>query len=183
MHFSKYIKYYLSPITNILKTDNISFSVTSKLDYSEDPEGWEWKHTDIIINGISLFKRLYEYEKSEARRTKTDENLAGKYIGIDPYDLSKILNSVNRDGLSVWQCSICRSSLCSACLVCKYRVSLFYVEFYDFRQLAMPIPFNESRRSHQETIEKCKWNYGPFGPFKFNRFKFFRAFRSLAQRP
>lgn len=182
MHFSKYIKYYLSPITNILKTDNISFNVTSELDYSEDLEGWEWKHTDIIINGISLFKRLYEYEKSEARRTKTDENLAGKYTGIDPYHLSKGLNRGNRNELSVWQCSVCKSSLCSSDLACKYKINPFYVEFYDFRQLPKPIPFDNSKEPHPETIEKYKWNYQPFGPFKFNRLEFFKAVKSLSQR-
>ena len=132
MTLTNKIKLYLRYLLSSFKTDTIEFKVSSELDYDVDPEGWEWKHTDIIINNKSLFKRLYEYERSEAGRTKTNIALAGEYIGIDPYHLSKALNRGNSNELSVWQCSVCRS-YCSSYLVCKYKVGLFYVEFYDFR--------------------------------------------------
>lgn len=179
MDFFTKIKLYTRYLAGNFKTDTVEFKVTSELDYDEVPEGWEWKRTDIIINNKPLFERLREYELAEARRTKTSPELAGKYLGIDPQDLFKTLNGGNNSELAVWQCSICRSSLCSSDLVCKYKVGPFYVEFYDFRQKPNPIPFNNSEEPHHETIEKYKWNYEAFGPFRFNRKAFFKSLASV----
>jgi len=179
MGLSQRIKRYIRYLLRNTKTDSIAFKVSVETDYTEDPEGFPWEHTDIIINNKSLFDKLYDYESSEDSRTKTNAGLAGKYIGIDPHDLVKILKKGNTDCLSTWQCSICRSSLCATSLVCKYRVNPFTVEFYDFRQQPNPVPFN-NQKMHQETLAKCKWNYAAFGPFRFNKTAFFKELAKLA---
>lgn len=172
------IKPYLRyPLRNA-KIESIEFKVNIDIDYSEDKEGIPWPHTDIIINNKSLFEKLYEYEKSEARRTKTNENLAGKYIGIDPQHLIKTFKNGNSQNLSAWQCSICKSSLCASDLICKYKVTLFTIELHGFRQQSNPVPFN-NQELHNATIEKSKWNYSAFGPFKFNRQNFFKELSKL----
>ncbi|MBU1132850.1 hypothetical protein KKG08_01095 [Patescibacteria group bacterium] len=172
------IKLYLKYLLGRTKRDSIEFRVNTDIDYSEDPNGFPWKHTDIIINNKSLFDRLHDYESPEARRTKTNIDLAGKYIGVDPQFLVKILKGESTDSLSVWQCSICRSSLCASDLVCRYRVTPFIVELYDFRQQSKPVPF-DNQELHNETIEKSKWNYSAFGPFKFRRVTFFKELSKI----
>ncbi len=156
-----------------IKKDLIEFKVNTDIDYNETPEGIPWKHTDIIINEESLFDSLRSYESFEAQRTKTNVDIAGKYIGIDPQDLNKICTSGNKDNFSAWQCSTCRSSLCASNLVCKYKITPFTIELYDFRQQSNPMPLNQ-QKLHNATIEKSKWNYSAFGPFKFDRISFFK---------
>ena len=171
---SLYLRYFLRNI----RTDSIGFRVNTDMDYSEDKEGIPWAHTDLVINNRSLFEQLYEHEKSEAARTKTDADLAGKYLGIDPGDLSKIFKKGSTDSFSAWQCSICRSSLCASDLVCRYRVTPLFVELYDFRQQSNPAPF-KNLQLHDATIEKSKWNYSAFGPFKFSRRGFFKELSKI----
>ena len=77
------LRYWLDKILKHFRTDVITFKISTEIDDKEIP----WDYTDIIINQKSLFERLKEYELSEARRTKTNVELAGKYIGVDPYFL------------------------------------------------------------------------------------------------
>ena len=99
-------------------------------------------------------------------------------MGIDPKGLIRTFKRGTGGEISIWQCSICKSSLCASDLVCKYKVTPFIVEFYDFRQQSNPIPFN-NQKLHEETIEKSKWNYSALRPFKFNRHKFFKELSKL----
>jgi len=168
-------RYLLSPLTNKLKSDTVSFNVATDIDYSEDPEGWEWKHTDILINGRSLFDRLKEWELGQAKVTKTDRDLAGMYIGIDPTDLKKILEKNDYKEVSLWQCSKCRSGLCSSHLVCKMKKDPLFVYLYDFHQ----VPFNRHDSVHPEARERTKWDYNYFGPFKFSRKQLAKELASL----
>ncbi|EKE00069.1 MAG: hypothetical protein ACD_22C00098G0001 [uncultured bacterium] len=178
MRLADKIKLYIRYLLRNVKNDSIEFKVNEDMDYSEDKGGIPWLHTDLIVNSISLFEKLHEYERSEATRTKTNDDLAGKYIGIDPQSLVKIFKSGSTYNLSVWQCSICRSSLCASDLVCKYRITPLTVEFYDFRQRSNPAPFS-NLELHNATIEKSKWNYSAFGPFRFNRQSFFKELSKI----
>jgi len=125
MRLTLIIKYWISLLIKPLKTDILSFKITTETDDEDIP----WSHTDIIINGKSLFEKLRDYEVSEARRTRTDTKLVGKYIGIDPSDLYSLYRKTGRkttDNYSAWQCSDCRS-FCSSHLYCTYKVGLFFV--------------------------------------------------------
>lgn len=173
------LKLYLRYLASFGKKDQISFQVESEIDHTEDPEGWEWKHTDILINGKSLFKRLEDYEMSEAKRTGTDVSLAGKYVGIDPVHLYKKFKKGSTNRFSGWQCSHCRSAGCATNLECDYKVRLFSVELSNFRQVPRPTPFNNTKEVHPETLGKVKWNYEAFLPLKFKKNDFFREVSCL----
>ena len=175
MNLALISKYFVRLLTSKFKTDTISFKVTSDLDYSEDPEGWEREYTDILINDRSLFDRLEEYEEQQAKITNTDRKLAGKYVGVDPQSFERLNKVNNNQEIGIWQCSVCKSALCSSDLVCKFRKDPLFVYLYDFRQ----VPFNRHDAGHSEMREKTKWNYEYFGPFKFNRQEFFKAVNSL----
>ena len=179
MNLATKLRLYIRYLLNNFKTDAISFNVKSVLDYDVDPEGWEWKETDILVNGKSLFEKLREHESYEAKRTSTDVNLAGQYVGIAPYNIKKRVGNGNNNAFSIWQCSVCHSALCSVDLECDFKITPFYVELSNFRQAAKPVPLNNTPLGHVETLDKLKWNYEGFRPFRFNRAIFMKAVRSL----
>ncbi len=171
MAYSSDPKHYINFLIKkfVPKVDEITFKiyVNNEIDengYDVDP----FAHTDIIVNGKSLFERLKEYETSEAKRTKTDTKLAGMYVGIEPDNLLQRLNEGSTDDFSVWQCSTCRSSLCAAHLVCDFKSTPLYFELSNFRQVTYPLPMNNPTQ-HEETIYKTKWNYVSFRPYRFNK--------------
>lgn len=129
-----FYKFVIKPI----KTDQITFKVSTDIDFEEIP----WDHTDIIINEKSLFERLKEYEMSEARRTKTNQNLAGKYIGIEPQFVFENIFRFKKGNFSVWQCSVCRSD-CASKLYCTVKVGLFFVYWYDLDKWHRTFPLIE----------------------------------------
>jgi hypothetical protein len=172
------LRYLFYKLIKPTKTDQITFKVSTEIDDEECP----WDHTDIIINQKSLFERLKEYELGEASRTKTNRDLAGKYIGIDPHALFRNVLTFKKGKFSAWQCSECRSQ-CAAHLYCTVKVGLFFVYWYDFRQVASNIPFNRSESIHEVMREKTKWNYEPFQSFKFNKRDFFNKARLLHTNP
>lgn len=178
----KKINLKIRQIINTFNADSVSFKINHEL----DDEGIDWPHTDIIVNGESIFEKLKKYEVFEAQRTKTDEKLAGKYVGIDPSDLIKyftddsgmmILNK-NKFRISISQCSKCRSR-CTSHLYCSCTIKPFSIEFSDFRQEFKPMSFDNVKRQCPENIEKHKWNYEPFGPFKFPKGEFYLALKKL----
>lgn len=174
MKFKLLFRYWLNKLTKPLKTDDIDFRVTTDVDEEDIP----WEHTDILINQKSLFEILNEYELSEASRTKTNRELAGKYIGIDPKDLYKVTLKNKNGKFSAWQCSECRSH-CSAHLYCDVKVGLFFVYWSNFRQVATNIPFNMTDSIHEEMREKTKWNYDALRSFKFKKSDFFNKMKQL----
>lgn len=168
------IRYWVNKLTTPFKTDQIDFRVSTEIDEDEVP----WYHTDIIINNKSIFKRLEEYELIEANRTKTNRDLAGKYIGIGPHDLFRSTMKIRSGKYSAWQCSECQS-YCSAHLYCNIRVGLFFIYWNDFTQVAKSIPFNSTDSIHEVMREKTKWNYEAFGPFKFKKSDFYNKIKLL----
>jgi hypothetical protein len=172
------LRYWLDKILKHFRTDVITFKISTEIDDKEIP----WDYTDIIINQKSLFERLKEYELSEARRTKTNVELAGKYIGVDPYFLYRNVHKFKNGNFSAWQCSECRSN-CAARLYCKVKIGLFFVYWYDFKQYATNIPFNMTESIHEAMREKTKWNYDAFQSFKFSKRDFFNKVRLLHNNP
>jgi hypothetical protein len=176
------IRLKLRQLLSIFKVDSVNFKTT----YTHDNyDGIDWPHANIIINNKSIFERLKEYEIFEAQRTNSDEKLAGNYDGIDPSDL---LNYFYTEGgiqimnkrkftFSISQCKKCYSASCTSDLYCDCKISPLTIEFLNFRQAFNPAPFDGSKKTCPENIEKHKWNYEPFGPFKFTKGEFLTNLR------
>jgi hypothetical protein len=171
-------------LLSIFKVDSVDFKITYTHD---DYDGIDWPHTDILINGKSLFDRLKEYETFEAQRTGSSEKIAGKYDGIDPSDLlnyfytksgTQIINK-NKFTISVSQCNKCYSTSCTSHLYCDCKISPLTIELSNFRQKFNPISFNNTKNTCPENIEKHKWNYEAFGPFKFPKGTFLINLRNV----
>jgi hypothetical protein len=171
-------------ILSIFRSDSVNFKITHTHDNYDEID---WPHTDILINGKSLFDRLKEYEIFEAQRTNSNEKLAGNYDGIDPSDLLnyfytksgiQIINK-NKFTFSVSQCNKCYSASCTSHLYCDCKISPLVIEFSNFRQNFEPIPFDNIKKTCPENIEKHKWNYGAFGPFKFSKGEFLMNLRKI----
>lgn len=178
MNGLKKIQLYFKHLADYRKLDILSFKLLSVTETKIEEGIFTGHYTEIVINGKSIIDRLYDYELSEAIRTKTNKDLAGKYIGTNPQNIISKFKSGNSNNLSAWQCSICMSALCASKLICKYKVNALTVELYDFRQLSIPVPFNNETQ-HEETLDKSKWNYEAFGPFIFNRYSILKELYKL----
>ena len=179
---SEKLRLKIRQFLNKFNADSVSFKITS---IHDSYDGIDWPHTDIIINGESIFDKLKKYEVFEAQRTNTDEKLAGKYVGIHPTDLISYFyhkNGVQVIGpkkftITFCQCSKCRSMSCTSHLSCDCKITPLTIQFSNFRQKFDPVSFDNTKKTCPENIEKHKWNYEPFGPFKFPKGEFLGGLR------